>query len=95
MHPHVISEDGVECLYMQDTWLVTADGGEPLTGAADAHLFLGRLRFGCEHLPGAAPCRRDRRRRHSASRSRVCERGSGYAARRPGARLRSTFARGA
>jgi peptidase M24-like protein len=31
MHPHAISEDGRECLYMQDTWLVTADGGEPLT----------------------------------------------------------------
>jgi Xaa-Pro dipeptidase len=32
MHPHVISEDGKECLYMQDTWLVTEDGGEPLAG---------------------------------------------------------------
>jgi Xaa-Pro dipeptidase len=32
MHPHVIAEDGRECLYMQDTWLVTADGGEPLAG---------------------------------------------------------------
>ena len=31
MHPHVISADGTECLYMQDTWLVTADRGEPLT----------------------------------------------------------------
>ena len=30
MHPHAISEDGRECLYMQDTWLVTSDGGEPL-----------------------------------------------------------------
>jgi Xaa-Pro aminopeptidase len=30
MHPHAISEDGRECLYMQDTWLVSADGGEPL-----------------------------------------------------------------
>jgi Xaa-Pro dipeptidase len=30
MHPHVISEDGRTCLYMQDTWLVTADGGVPL-----------------------------------------------------------------
>ena len=30
MHPHVISDDGKACLYMQDTWLVTADGGEPL-----------------------------------------------------------------
>jgi Xaa-Pro aminopeptidase len=30
MHPHVISEDGRTCLYMQDTWLVTADGGVAL-----------------------------------------------------------------
>jgi Xaa-Pro aminopeptidase len=32
MHPHAIAADGVECLYMQDTWLVTAGGGEPLAG---------------------------------------------------------------
>jgi Xaa-Pro aminopeptidase len=32
MHPHAISEDGRECLYMQDTWLVTDGGGEPLAG---------------------------------------------------------------
>jgi len=30
MHPHAISADGRECLYMQDTWLVTEDGGVPL-----------------------------------------------------------------
>ena len=30
MHPHAISPDGDDCLYMQDTWLVTAEGGEPL-----------------------------------------------------------------
>ena len=30
MHPHAISQDGQACLYMQDTWLVTADGGVPL-----------------------------------------------------------------
>jgi Xaa-Pro aminopeptidase len=30
MHPHAIADDGQACLYMQDTWLVTADGGEPL-----------------------------------------------------------------
>jgi len=30
MHPHAISADGKACLYMQDTWLVTADGGVPL-----------------------------------------------------------------
>jgi Xaa-Pro dipeptidase len=32
MHPHVIAENGQDCLYMQDTWLVTADGGDPLAG---------------------------------------------------------------
>jgi Xaa-Pro dipeptidase len=32
MHPHAIAADGRECLYMQDTWLVTAEGGEPLAG---------------------------------------------------------------
>ncbi len=32
MHPHAISADGRECLYMQDTWLVTPSGGEPLAG---------------------------------------------------------------
>jgi Xaa-Pro aminopeptidase len=31
MHPHAIAADGKSCLYMQDTWLVTADGGEPLS----------------------------------------------------------------
>jgi Xaa-Pro dipeptidase len=32
MHPHAISKDGKACLYMQDTWLVGRDGGEPLAG---------------------------------------------------------------
>ena len=32
MHPHAISADGQSCLYMQDTWLVTAEGGVPLAG---------------------------------------------------------------
>jgi len=32
MHPHAISADGQSCLYMQDTWLVTDDGGVPLAG---------------------------------------------------------------
>ena len=32
MHPHAISADGRGCLYMQDTWLVTEDGGVPLAG---------------------------------------------------------------
>jgi len=31
MHPHGITEDERACLYMQDTWLVTTDGGVPLT----------------------------------------------------------------
>jgi Xaa-Pro dipeptidase len=34
MHPHAIAEDGEGCLYMQDTWLVTADGGVPLADLA-------------------------------------------------------------
>ncbi len=32
MHPHVIADNGTDCLYMQDTWLVTEAGGEPLAG---------------------------------------------------------------
>ena len=32
MHPHAISQDGKACLYMQDTWQVTKDGGIPLAG---------------------------------------------------------------
>jgi len=32
MHPHAIAENGEDCLYMQDTWLVTPDGGLPLSG---------------------------------------------------------------
>ncbi len=31
MHPHAIAANGTSCLYMQDTWLVTATGGEPLS----------------------------------------------------------------
>ncbi len=30
MHPHAIAENGDGCLYMQDTWLVTAEGGVSL-----------------------------------------------------------------
>ena len=30
MHPHAIAENGEDCLYMQDTWLVTSSGGVPL-----------------------------------------------------------------
>ena len=32
MHPHAIAANGEDCLYMQDTWLVTAGGGVPLAG---------------------------------------------------------------
>jgi len=32
MHPHAISGDGGACVYMQETWLVTAEGGVPLSG---------------------------------------------------------------
>jgi Xaa-Pro aminopeptidase len=31
MHPHAITQDERTCLYMQDTWLVTASGGVPLS----------------------------------------------------------------
>jgi len=34
MHPHAIAENGVDCLYMQDTWLVTPTGGVPLADLA-------------------------------------------------------------
>jgi Xaa-Pro aminopeptidase len=31
MHPHAITDDERTCLYMQDTWLVTPDGGRPFS----------------------------------------------------------------
>ena len=31
MHPHAIAPNGEDCLYMQETWLVTPAGGEPLS----------------------------------------------------------------
>ena len=31
MHPHAITPDEGTCLYMQDTWLVTKDGGVPFS----------------------------------------------------------------
>jgi Xaa-Pro dipeptidase len=31
MHPHAYNEDRTACLYMQDTWLVGAEEGEPLS----------------------------------------------------------------
>ena len=34
MHPHAIAAGGEECLYMQDTWLVTSSGGVPLADLA-------------------------------------------------------------
>ncbi len=33
MHPHAITADEQACLYMQDTWLVTGEGGVRLTSA--------------------------------------------------------------
>jgi Xaa-Pro dipeptidase len=48
MHPHAITDDGQACLYMQDTWLVTDDGGVPL-----AELPM-RIFDGSEGRPGAA-----------------------------------------
>jgi Xaa-Pro dipeptidase len=41
MHPHAISQDGQACLYMQDTWLVTADGGVPLAGDLEMKIYDG------------------------------------------------------
>jgi len=32
IHPHAIAANGEDCLYMQETWLVTPGGGEPLSG---------------------------------------------------------------
>jgi Xaa-Pro aminopeptidase len=32
MHPHAIADNGRDCLYMQETWLVGAEGGIPLSG---------------------------------------------------------------
>jgi Xaa-Pro aminopeptidase len=31
MHPHAIAPSGEDCLYMQETWLVTPEGGVPLS----------------------------------------------------------------
>jgi Xaa-Pro aminopeptidase len=31
MHPHAIAANGEDCLYMQETWLVTEEGGVPLS----------------------------------------------------------------
>jgi len=32
MHPHAIADNGRDCLYMQETWLVGREGGIPLSG---------------------------------------------------------------
>jgi Xaa-Pro aminopeptidase len=34
MHPHVMNKERTHSLYFQETYLVTADGGEPLSGTA-------------------------------------------------------------
>jgi Xaa-Pro dipeptidase len=34
MHPHAIAPNGEDCLYMQETWLVTGEGGVPLSSLA-------------------------------------------------------------
>ena len=41
MHPHAIAENGRDCLYMQETWLVGPDGGIPLSGLP-SKIFEGR-----------------------------------------------------
>jgi Xaa-Pro dipeptidase len=49
MHPHAITPDGQACLYMQDTWLVTSEGGVPL-----AQLPM-RIYGGSERRPARTP----------------------------------------
>jgi hypothetical protein len=34
MHPHVMNEERTHSLYFQETYRVTAEGGEPLSGTA-------------------------------------------------------------
>ena len=41
MHPHAIAENGEDCLYMQDTWLVTPTGGVPLADLPMGVVFAG------------------------------------------------------
>jgi Xaa-Pro dipeptidase len=36
MHPHAIADNGRDCLYMQETWLVASEGGVPLSGLPSA-----------------------------------------------------------
>ena len=42
MHPHAIAPNGEDCLYMQETWLVTVDGGEPLLPTLPMQVFRTR-----------------------------------------------------
>ncbi len=85
MHPHAISQDGRSCLYMQDTWLVTAGGGVPLADLP-MQIFKGdeplaSCRSRCSRAPRrpttsatCAPrnCSRCRRRRRSGSTATSC-----------------------
>jgi Xaa-Pro aminopeptidase len=41
MHPHAIARNGEDCLYMQDTWLVTPGGGVPLADLPMDVVFAG------------------------------------------------------
>ena len=41
MHPHAIAANGEDCLYMQDTWLVTAGGWRAARGSGDGDLGRG------------------------------------------------------
>ncbi len=63
MHPHAIAANGEDCLYMQDTWLVTAEGGVPL-----ARLPMQVFRAAAASLRGAQRLRSGIRARASALR---------------------------
>ena len=68
MHPHAIAADGKACLYMQDTWLVTDGGGEPLTAADEG--FYERPMAGLDPL-GRQPVLLRRERAAAGQRSQV------------------------
>jgi hypothetical protein len=48
MHPHAYNEERTACLYMEDTWLVGADAGEPLSQVAIQAIEGGGRRVGSE-----------------------------------------------
>jgi hypothetical protein len=48
MHPHAYDEERTACLYMEDTWLVGADAGEPLSQVAIQAIEGGGRRVGSE-----------------------------------------------